>query len=492
MNMTEPTFCISSSCVCKQTRMGLFFYKTWELFIRLLSLMVPQAELVPAFLCRKRMPFAWLHKGGGIFFICALFALVYCSVAIAGTNQSLSPEGWNRALTGHSNLPGRFLAVNKKAQQLLIVEKQNPHSPVATLACSTGQVDGDKWLEGDKKTPEGVYFVGRKISSGLDYEEYGGLAYVLNYPNPVDRLRDKKGHGIWVHGKGYVIVPKDTQGCIALNTNELMEMDPIMEAGLPVVVAEKLEVSDSTEKANAQIAVLLRGKVKRWADAWANRSPEFFDYYLPEAYSRAQGEDFAAFRAQKQRIFSMFSWIQIWIDDIRILEGPGYWVTWFAQYYRAPNLSTEGIRRLYWQQDTQGEWRIVGMEWEPFEMGLEKVYLGRLKEEMDFFVEAWRRAWESGNLDSYVRFYADDAVQDNRQGKSAIKEFKQRTWRQARPRMVRLQDLQISFEGSGVKVTMKQVYRNSSGYEDFGIKTLFLWPDGRGGWQIASEYWRAL
>lgn len=469
--------------------MRVFFTTLPRLFVRdSVRGFVPSGSLSVFFQKRnKKVP--WFQTS----FVCAFISVFLCwSVAFAASGQSLPPEGWSRALTGHSNLPGRFLAVNKKAQQLLIVEKQNPRRPVATLSCSTGQVDGDKWLEGDKKTPEGVYFVGRKISSGLDYQEYGGLAYVLNYPNPVDRLRDKTGHGIWVHGKGYVIVPKDTQGCIALNTNELIEMDPIMEAGLPIVVAEQVDVSGSTEEKSAKTADLLRNKVKKWADAWAKRSPEFFEFYMPDAYSRAQREEFAEFRAQKKRIFSMLPWIQIWIDDIRILEGPGYWVTWFAQYYRAPNLSTEGIRRLYWQEDAQGEWRIVGMEWEPFDMGLEKVYLRRVKEEMDFFVESWRRAWEKGDLDSYVRFYANDASQDGRVGKNTIREHKQRTWQQARPRTVQLSDFQLTFENGGLKVTMKQKYRNTSGYEDNGIKTLLLWPDGKGGWQIASENWRAM
>lgn len=46
-----------------------------------------------------------------------------------------------------------------------------------------------------------------KIASGLDFKEYGGIAYTLNYPNPVDKLRGKTGHGIWIHSKGLGIEP---------------------------------------------------------------------------------------------------------------------------------------------------------------------------------------------------------------------------------------------------------------------------------------------
>ena len=38
--------------------------------------------------------------------------------------------------------------------------------------------------------------------------------HTLNYPNPVDGLRGKTGHGIWIHSKGFELVP--TKGCVAI------------------------------------------------------------------------------------------------------------------------------------------------------------------------------------------------------------------------------------------------------------------------------------
>ena len=99
-----------------------------------------------------------------------------------------------------------------------------------------------------------------------------------------------------------------------------------------------------------------------------------FDFYDPDAYTRAQDESFSAFRAQKEQLFQRFPWIQIQYGEINVLQGPGYWVSWFKQYYRAPNLSTEGIRRLYWQPVKNGELKIVGMEWLPQDLGMERAY----------------------------------------------------------------------------------------------------------------------
>ena len=38
----------------------------------------------------------------------------------------------------------------------------------------------------------------RKLSKGLNYKLYGDLAFTLNYPNPIDRLKGKTGRGIWI------------------------------------------------------------------------------------------------------------------------------------------------------------------------------------------------------------------------------------------------------------------------------------------------------
>ena len=48
-----------------------------------------------------------------------------------------------------------------------------------------------------------------------------------------------------------------------------------------------------------------------------------------------------------------------------------------------------------------------------------------------------------------------------------------------------------SLERTGVKVDMTQIYRDSSGKGDKGVKTLLLHPKGDS-WVIASETWSAL
>ena len=258
------------------------------------------------------------------------------------------------------------MAVDKNRRAFLFFEKKSPLKLKYSFPCVTGQLAGDKQELNDLRTPEGIYFVEYKIASGLDFKEYGGIAYTLNYPNPVDRLRGKTGHGIWIHSKGFGLVP--TRGCVAIGLKEIDTVGPQLTPGTAVVLAEQFDESRVPQPDNGT-ARELRRLMQAWSNAWAARSRKMFDYYDPESYSKAT-ENFSAFRQNKERLFKMLGFVKIYNREIHALEGPGYWVTWTEQFYAASNLSTEGVRRLYWQRGKDKKFRIVGMEWTPRDVGM--------------------------------------------------------------------------------------------------------------------------
>ncbi|MDR0827641.1 MAG: L,D-transpeptidase family protein [Desulfovibrio sp.] len=268
-------------------------------------------------------------------------------------------------IADHPANPAYLFVVDKSRQKLAFFEKHSPFRLSKVFICTTGQKPGDKEVEKDLKTPEGIYFVVRHIEGGLDFTKFGPEAFTLNYPNPVDRLRGKTGFGIWVHGRGEPLVPLQTEGCVALHNDDLTVLRKLLAPGTPVALTQTFSMK--AEEARAEISEVrrLEQKVKDWAEAWSDRNRKYFDFYEQDSYSRAQGESFAAFRENKERLFKMLPWIRTSVSDIQILRGPGYWVSWFFQDYKAPNLSTRGIRRLYWDKNAQGEFKIIGMEWEP-------------------------------------------------------------------------------------------------------------------------------
>ncbi|MCA1987398.1 MAG: L,D-transpeptidase family protein, partial [Desulfovibrio sp.] len=156
------------------------------------------------------------------------------------TAVSAAPPGWLAQFAGNPAGPPLFLAVNKQAQELYVFEQKSPLALVEKITCTTGEREGDKLVEGDLRTPEGVYFIQHRLSSGLDYKDYGTLAHTLNYPNPVDRIKGKTGGGIWIHGRGHQITPRETKGCVALNNDAILELDKRLARNLPVLIAHSV------------------------------------------------------------------------------------------------------------------------------------------------------------------------------------------------------------------------------------------------------------
>ena len=100
--------------------------------------------------------------------------------------------------------------------------------------------EGHKKIEGDGKTPEGMYFIDRR-NPNSNYH----LSIGISYPNPVDRmaaadLGKSPGGDIFIHGRPW----KDrkggrdwTAGCIAVTNREMEDIYAMVRNGTPISIA---------------------------------------------------------------------------------------------------------------------------------------------------------------------------------------------------------------------------------------------------------------
>lgn len=394
--------------------------------------------------------------------------------------------GWQAFVSEEATKLPMLVTVDKSSQSAQFFGHKASELLSDKVPCSSGQVKGDKQREGDRKTPEGIYFVENRRTSGLDYALYGKEAYTLNYPNPVDKLRKKDGYGIWIHGRGAPIVPRETKGCIALNNPDIADLNTKVTINTPVILAEQVVPYFQT----GSEFVELKEKTQQWIAAWQNRSPEFLQMFSPEAFTKSMNESFSSFTRRKKRLFSRLPWIITWTNSVNVLQGPDYWVTWFDQYYRAPNLVSQGVRRLYWQKNSTGEFVIVGMEWKERKIGIEKTYLDAVAANVHNFLDDWVTDWQNGAIDGYISKYATAAVQGSRRDTDSIAKHKRALWEKKKPTKIMLSDVKMSMSRRGLEVSMNQYYEDSTGYSDQGRKTLVLLPKGDH-WVIVSEEWRS-
>jgi murein L,D-transpeptidase YafK len=432
------------------------------------------------------------RSGGRFFAFVFLLALAFSSVAplaAQGPAQAEGPPpGWEVTLAGQPYGPPALVGITKDKQQLLLFAQHSPLSLIGQLPCSTGERDGDKLRAGDLKTPEGVYFVGKRIEARLDYEMYGDGAFALNFPNPIDKIKGKTGSGIWIHGKGHDPGPRETQGCVALGNRDLALLSPRLQYGMPVVIANSLSWTDRLQ--DSRTPTELVSKVSTWARLWEDGDPKFFEFYDPDKFSRS-GESFRNFKEHKLQQFNATNWRQVRVGEMRVVAGPDYWVTYFGQYYRTGSLTTEGIKRLYWQKDEQGVMRIVGNEWESANLGMERRYVEESVQQVMTLLESWRAAWEKGDVQKYLTFYDSKASQGDRVGLNSIRDHKLRLWKEKRPQKVAIDDLQTSLHPDGLKISFIQGYQADGNFKDKGYKTILLQPRGDS-WRIVKEEWSAM
>jgi len=127
--------------------------------------------------------------------------------------------------------------VDKTHKELFVLEENKDNYKIITkYKTSLGSASGDKQVRGDNKTPEGLYrIVAVKQKPELP-GRYGPMAFVLDYPNKVDRIMGKTGDGIWIHGSGLGEKTAKTEGCIEINDKNILKLAKFAENGATVYV----------------------------------------------------------------------------------------------------------------------------------------------------------------------------------------------------------------------------------------------------------------
>ena len=159
---------------------------------------------------------------------------------------------------------------------------------VADYYASVGKLGIEKAVEGDQRTPLGVYFITSRLDPKTLRDFYGAGALPLNYPNPLDQLRGKTGSGIWLHGTPsdqFSRAPQATDGCVALANPDLERLLRTVEPrSTPVVIARQLQwVQPHSVQAE-------RKSFEAVLDAWRSAKtegnmPRLLGFYAPDFQS---------------------------------------------------------------------------------------------------------------------------------------------------------------------------------------------------------------
>lgn len=192
------------------------------------------------------------------------------------------------------------LVAQKEQLEMSLFERVgNDYKLVVRNNVIVGENRGDKFLEGDKKTPEGAYELTEKKTQ-LD-QFYGPFALVTTYPNVFDQSLDKNGSGIWIHGMPFNGGRENfTRGCIALDNNELENLERSLDITKTILLTSNNEFKKATKEDIAQILAM----IFKWRDTWKySNIDEYLSFYSTE-FKKADKSDFAQFSEFKRRVFA--------------------------------------------------------------------------------------------------------------------------------------------------------------------------------------------
>lgn len=233
----------------------------------------------------------------------------------------------------------------------------------ADFYMTIGKNGTDKRVEGDKRTPMGVYQIERQLPSKGLADLYGAGAFPLDYPNEWDRLQKRGGYGIWLHGvpsNTYSRPPRSSDGCVVVTNPDLKEISRWVQPGVtPIVIADRTDWIDRESWEEARNDLLTR--LQTWRAAWQTRDADRFLGHYERAFLNGPGR---AWAEGKRRNITDKAWIKLDTEEISLFlfptgkEGQTMAYAEFTQRYSSDRLSNVSRKRLYWRLE-DNQWRIA-------------------------------------------------------------------------------------------------------------------------------------
>ena len=117
--------------------------------------------------------------------------------------------------------------VDKSKFQIHVANYKNGLEIIKTCSPTLGKNSGDKLLEGDQKTPEGIYrFTTRYVAPAIK-KKLGAMAFYVDYPNSFDKREKKTGFDIMLHSTddpSRLARSQDSDGCMVVDDERIKDL----------------------------------------------------------------------------------------------------------------------------------------------------------------------------------------------------------------------------------------------------------------------------
>jgi len=279
-----------------------------------------------------------------------------------------------RSLPAAGQVPAEFLSLSPSVRQVIAIDASQSRlyllrhdkgqlQLVDSFYVSVGKLGVGKLEEGDQRTPEGIYFIGRQIAGQRLPEFYGKGALTLNYPNDWDKAMGRSGSGIWLHGAPpdqFARLPQASDGCVVLANPDLIALMRTVDKLTPVLIRDQLQWVAPSDASHRQNMEAFQAVLQQWHQAWMQDGPQAaLQLASPQWTASPEGQ------AWQNRMAALFKGRNVELQDISTYG----WKDDKGEI-RVANLklkSREQAQPLSLRQ----YWRKVGKDWRLFSEDLQ-------------------------------------------------------------------------------------------------------------------------
>ena len=258
--------------------------------------------------------------------------------------------------------PYAFL-VDKQQRTLTVWQAEGDRVKlIGAWPTDIGERDGDKLVQGDRRTPEGIYFFQDQMDGRrVNYDLYGARIFTLDYPNYFDRLVKKGGNGIWFHA-----IPetksllRGSRGCVVVRNDVIEELSKFIDLKrTPMLIVHHVEYVEP--KRWAEQREQLKTWIENWRQSWMGKDLDKYMAHYSERFN-AGGMNKDRWRRYKQTLAGRYKFINVDLQDLQIFNQGSTLVFRFLQDYKSDAKQDFGSKIIY-AQNTGETFEIVGENW---------------------------------------------------------------------------------------------------------------------------------
>ncbi|MBW6516541.1 MAG: L,D-transpeptidase family protein [Candidatus Cloacimonetes bacterium] len=280
---------------------------------------------------------------------------------LASENEVLIPDSFLNLYLAEQNEWTVFIAELTTQKAYLISFSKEPilSQIIREFPISSGKQKGAKRSEWDLRTPEGFYQIIQFRQQHTLEDKFGTGAFILNYPNEIDKILVKTGGGIWIHGTDRNdFINFDSEGCIRLKNEDLTFLTKYLNPGQnPVFIVDKIEWKSETD------LIRKKDQIKQRINDWISSQKgqdifRYLDFYHPTFYSSTLKMDIGRWTIHSRDKMRENRLNDIIIKDMKIIYQNNYLLIQGVEEHTT-ELNTDSVsKHILWQYIDQ-QWFIV-------------------------------------------------------------------------------------------------------------------------------------